>query len=268
MHMRPAKSLSFSLFIALGCSSGASTPAAPRPIEPVQEPTAPAEPDESDQGFPRIQAVMLAEQFLREQGYVDTPPTRTLLRESLDAENPEEILATRQNTLLPRHVGAHFDGDTWLVIFAYRTTGTPEFGRALRVNADESMTMVHQDIRLPEPAGAVTLVGRIVHMPSNRAGCGTFHFVSTVEYEVLSVVTGEFEGSRVMVLLGCPELARSQYEEDAGNAGPLALGDEHVLRLVPNAPVVEGGHAFRGSSAHPELHRYWAEHTDRHDLGE
>jgi hypothetical protein len=179
-----------------------------------------------------------------------------------ESEQRAEIMAGRENTLLPRHVGAYSDGDAWLVVFAYRAPSQPGFGRALRSNADRSMVMVHQDIRLPEAVEPVTLVGRLVAMPDARAGCGVFHFAATVEYEVLEVRTGRFEGSRVMVLHGCPELARSQYEADAGNAGPLEIGDEHILQLVPHAPVVVGGLSLLGTSAHPELHRYWAEHTD------
>lgn len=264
--MGSAKSLSFSLVIAFGCSSGVSSAThAPDPGEedpPVQEA------QESERGLTRIQVVTLAEQFVREQGYADTAPTRELIRESLDAEDPEEITATRQNTLLPRHVGAYAEGEQWLVVFAHRGGGSTEFGRALRVNADQSMGMVHQDIRLPNRAEPVTVVARIVNMPTNSADCGTFHFVSTIEYEVLSVVTGDLEGARVMVLQGCPELPRIQYQEDTGNAGPLELGDVHLLHLVPNTPIVEGGHAFRGSLEHPELHRYWAARTDRHELAE
>lgn len=271
--MGSAKGLSICFLFALGCSSGAGSDStrAAEPLtetEPREESPPVDEAPDHEQGLPRIQVVTLAEQFVREQGYVDTPPTRELVRKSLDAEDPQELSLARRGTLRPRHVGAYFDGGDWLVVFAYQSAGRSDFGRALRVSVDQTMQMVHQDIRLPEGVEAVTLVGRIVNMPPNNADCGTFHFVVTVEYEVLSVTSGEFDGSRVMVLQGCPELPRSQYQEGAGDAGPLALGDVHALQLVPYAPVTEGGHTFRGSAKHPELHRYWAQRTLRHALPE
>ncbi len=97
-------------------------------------------------------AVMLAEKFVRENGYTDVPGYE--LKASLDLENIEpdsersKILATRHNTLLPNAIGAKPRLPGWSVAFDYAhpRLRAQKICRVVTMNADGTgILMQHSD---------------------------------------------------------------------------------------------------------------------------
>ena len=116
------------------------------------------------------QAISIAEEFVKQNGYTDLPPSADisqLSRESLDSEDPEEALESRRNTLERKAIGAKrevsgsYTGG-WMVVFRYNRDNLelrqldPDFdelvdkyGRAIKMNEDGSnVRIVHQEIML------------------------------------------------------------------------------------------------------------------------
>jgi hypothetical protein len=61
--------------------------------------------------------------------------------------------------------------------------------------------------------------------------CGGIHWGEVLEYEVVKVERGAFEGKRLLVMVGCPELSRRSYGADAGTLESFEAGALHRLEL-------------------------------------
>jgi hypothetical protein len=101
------------------------------------------------------QAVKIAEQFVRDNGYTDyiPPDTNKLVPESYERLGREDWIARRRNTLRPLALGyfegARRDPSGWTVGFEYVEPSDRGLGRA--VTMDERgglLRMQHQDLRL------------------------------------------------------------------------------------------------------------------------
>lgn len=97
------------------------------------------------------QAIVTAEQFVRDQGYTDEPfrlPKNQIAYESLELFPEDEILERRRGTLNPRAVGSKkLESGGWIVGFHH--AGTSERGRAVKMDAyGKNASVMHEDVDL------------------------------------------------------------------------------------------------------------------------
>ena len=123
----------FVLVFAAGCSEGR---------QPATAKVPPPDPD--PKVINAVQAVRIAEQFVRDNGYTDfvPPDARKLDPESLEfSEDEKAWLAERHHTLRPRALGyrsgSRNDPDGWTVGFeeVKPVEGHPDIGRAVTMDA-------------------------------------------------------------------------------------------------------------------------------------
>jgi len=106
------------------------------------------------------------------------------------------------------------------------------------------------------------VVGRVARMSPSAPDCGYLHVAAAVEYEVRRAEVGELEDDRVVVLVGCPELAGGAYGRGAGDAPAVEVGHVHRLTLAREAPEVAGGLSVVDDIDAPGTHRWWAARVD------
>jgi hypothetical protein len=105
------------------------------------------------------EAIQIAEDFIRQNGYTDLPPMEdksSLSHESIEySENPDEILSHRYNTLERNAFGViegGKDGPGWTVVFQYNPSYKyyhPGIGRAVTMNIyGKDIQVEHIDISL------------------------------------------------------------------------------------------------------------------------
>ena len=103
------------------------------------------------------EAVRLAENFIRENGYTSVPATRTgsdLSRESIDDDEPEKRLAKRSDKLLPKACGVMAptaESNEWTVVFCINTRN--ERSRSVSPNLDETARIAGRAVTM-EPDGS------------------------------------------------------------------------------------------------------------------
>ncbi|MFO0710795.1 MAG: hypothetical protein U0353_13195 [Sandaracinus sp.] len=130
---------------AVGCGgrepAGATPSVAPAAgaSSVAPEPTAEATADERG-------ALRRAEDFVRAQGYLDTPPS--VAPEAIVHEGIEGTIDDRQGTLVLPAVAATRGADGWQVTFAYRDPQYAGRGRLLILPDQGTPHFVHQDLLL------------------------------------------------------------------------------------------------------------------------
>ncbi len=101
-----------------------------------------------------LQAVQIAVEFVKDNGYTDVPPKKEkFVRESLErSSDVDKILELRQGSLEPRAYGISQGASGWTVVFKYKQPCehcNPNVGRAVSINADGTNIRVHhQDYKL------------------------------------------------------------------------------------------------------------------------
>ena len=76
------------------------------------------------------------------------------------------------------------------------------------------------------------------------------------------VVAGQYEGSWIIVIHGCPELSRSTYPSNGGSLNGFRIGECHNLRVVRSRPEFAADASVMDDLGSPELPRMWAVHVD------
>ena len=78
-----------------------------------------------------------------------------------------------------------------------------------------------------EGGDPVVILGLVLEAP-RPPPCGRSTYRVAIRYEVIRVVEGALEEPEILVRQECPEAERPQ-----GDAGPIVVGDEHLLTLDP-----------------------------------
>lgn len=128
----------------------------------------PAAPAQVKKQISEAAAIRLAEQFVADNGYTDSPPVEdksNLSAEGIDPADPDARLKVRFNTLAPKAYAVgrgKVEKYGWTIVFRYNADNEhyrraipnyrrhiKQVGRAVTMNADGShIRMQHQDIYL------------------------------------------------------------------------------------------------------------------------
>ena len=99
------------------------------------------------------EAIARAEEFIKDNGYTDLPPTEDksrLVPEPVFGGTDEDELKLRHNTLQAKAYGIIQGGRTgegWYVVFRYNSNNAENYGRAVSMNGSgENLKVEHQDI--------------------------------------------------------------------------------------------------------------------------
>ena len=96
-----------------------------------------------------VEAVSIAETFVRRNGYTTDVPSGPIAYESLEwSHDDDTILKSRYGTLQSKAYGFSQTPDGWMVIFRY-TSPQPEIGRAVTMTTSGmNLKVGHQDVYL------------------------------------------------------------------------------------------------------------------------
>jgi hypothetical protein len=138
------------LCILAGCSH--ASPAGPGQADQCRSvaTACPACAESSDgQPISGLDAVALAEKFVKDNGYTAAPPLapQDLTLESIErVPSREDLAEARHDSLQPRAYGYGLHGRGWIVVFCWKSIPEDEVGRAVTMYEDGSrIRMEHKD---------------------------------------------------------------------------------------------------------------------------
>ena len=111
-------------------------------------------PEASKEAITKDEAIRIAEQFIKDQGYTDVPTTLSkdqIVFESLEwTSDVNEILKMRRESLKPKAMEAIINESQWLVTFEYAKASTDSSsGRAVKMSlAGKKIRVMHEDLDL------------------------------------------------------------------------------------------------------------------------
>ncbi|MBI4509060.1 MAG: hypothetical protein HY698_05465 [Deltaproteobacteria bacterium] len=145
------------------------------------------------------------------------------------------------------------DGGTWASA-ATSEILRPSAGDAGSPGSPESLD------RAPRKSSApLVLIARLLNKGPDTPGCGIFHFVVVMRYEVVQVVEGAYGEREIYVAHGCPEMSRRKYQGvQAGDLEAFRVGELHRLALRQPRP----SEAFTDSFRDKKLPRFVAARAD------
>lgn len=82
-----------------------------------------------------------------------------------------------------------------------------------------------------EPSRKLEVVARLVE-PKSTAGCGIFHFVVVMRYEIIEVIEGTYGERELYAAHSCPEMGAARCRDAPGKGvRRFKAGDVHHMRL-------------------------------------